>query len=75
VKPTSYTSIPPALYRRKKNLRAFNIPLKRFTRMKKWFPIYKDASLLIFCNGVKYGKSTKFAEKFARAGRRDARCY
>jgi len=49
-------------------LRALNVPLKRFKRMKKWLPGRKDASILIFCNGVKCGKSVKLAEKFARAG-------
>ncbi len=49
-------------------LRAVNVPLKRFKRMKKWLPIHKDAPILIFCNGVKCGKSVKLAERFARAG-------
>ena len=49
-------------------LRALNIPLKRFKRMKKWLPVRKDAPLLIFCNGVKCGKSVKLAERFAKAG-------
>ncbi len=49
-------------------LRALNVPLKRFKRMKKWLPIRKDAPILIFCNGVKCGKSVKLAERFARAG-------
>jgi rhodanese-related sulfurtransferase len=56
-------------------LRALNIPLKRFKRMKKWFPGRKDAPLLIFCNGVQCGKSTKLAEKFARAGYTDLMVY
>ena len=49
-------------------LRAVNVPLKRFKRMKKWLPIRKDAPILIFCNGVTCGKSVKLAERFARAG-------
>ncbi len=49
-------------------LRALNVPLKRFKRMKKWLPIRKDAPILIFCNGVTCGKSVKLAERFARAG-------
>ncbi len=49
-------------------LRAVNVPLKRFKRMKKWLPVRKDAPILIFCNGVKCGKSVKLAERFARAG-------
>ena len=49
-------------------LRAVNVPLKRFKRMKRWLPIRKDAPILIFCNGVTCGKSVKLAERFARAG-------
>jgi rhodanese-related sulfurtransferase len=49
-------------------LRALNISIKRFKRMKKWLPVRKDAPILIFCNGIKCGKSVKLAEKFARAG-------
>jgi rhodanese-related sulfurtransferase len=47
---------------------AFNVPLKRFKRMKKWLPARTDAPLVIFCNGIECGKSLKLAEKFARAG-------
>jgi rhodanese-related sulfurtransferase len=47
---------------------AFNVPLKRFKRMKKWLPARTDAPLVIFCNGAGCGKSLKLAKKFARAG-------
>ncbi len=56
-------------------LRALNVPLKRFKRMKKWLPARKDAPILIFCNGIKCGKSVKLAERFARAGYTDLMVY
>ncbi len=49
-------------------LRALNVPMKRFKRMQKWFPIRKDAPLLIFCNGIGCDTSAQLAKKFARAG-------
>ncbi len=56
-------------------MRALNVPLKRFKRMKKWLPARKEAPILIFCNGIKCGKSIKLAEKFARAGYTDLMVY
>jgi rhodanese-related sulfurtransferase len=63
------------MYARGTIMRALNIPLKRFKRMSKWFPTRKDAPLLIFCNGVKCGKSIKLAEKLAKTGYTDLMVY
>ncbi len=56
-------------------MRAVSIPLKRFKRMRKWYPVRKDAPLVIFCNGFECGKSLKLAEKFAKAGYTDLMVY
>jgi rhodanese-related sulfurtransferase len=57
-------------YRRGTIMGALNVPLKRFKRMKKWLPGRKDAPILVFCNGVKCGKSKRLAKKLAKAGYR-----
>jgi rhodanese-related sulfurtransferase len=55
-------------YRQGTIMRALNVPLKRFKRMKKWLPARKDAALLVFCNGVECGKSERLARKLVQAG-------
>ena len=55
-------------YRRGTIMRALNVPLKRFKRMKKWLPVRKDAAILVFCNGIECGKSEKLARRLHRAG-------
>jgi len=55
-------------YRQGTIMRALNVPLKRFKRMKKWLPVRKDAAILVVCNGIECGKSEKLARRLHRAG-------
>jgi rhodanese-related sulfurtransferase len=55
-------------YRQGTIMRALNVPVKRFKRMKKWLPARKDAAILIFCNGIECGKSTQLAKRLHQAG-------
>ena len=49
-------------------LRALNVPLKRFKRMKKWLPVRMDAPILLFGDGVNATHPVRLAERCARAG-------
>lgn len=49
-------------------VRAINIPEKNFEGMMSTLPANRNALLIIYCNGMKCGKSKKVASKAAAAG-------
>ena len=56
------------LYKKGTIAKALNVPLKRYKRMKKWLPIDKNATLVLFCGGLKCDKSSKLAKKLQKLG-------
>jgi len=55
-------------YKKGTILGAINIPLKRFKRMKRLLPLRKNSKLVVFCGGIKCGKSAKLAALIAKEG-------
>jgi len=55
-------------YKKGTILGAINIPIKRFRRMKRLLPQRKNSKLVLFCGGIKCGKSAKLATLIAKEG-------
>ncbi len=55
-------------YKKGTVLGALNIPLQRFRRLKRLLPAKKSSKLVLFCGGIKCGKSTALAKKILAEG-------
>jgi rhodanese-related sulfurtransferase len=55
-------------YKKGTILGALNMPIKRFSRLKRLLPVRKNSKLVIFCGGIKCGKSVKLAKRIASEG-------
>ena len=55
--------------------KAINVPLKRAKRFKKYLPNDKNATLVLFCGGVKCNYSSKLSKKFAKYGYKNIKVF
>jgi len=55
-------------YKKGTILGALNMPLQRFRRLKRLLPIKKSSKLVLFCGGIKCGKSSKLAKYIVAEG-------
>ncbi len=55
-------------YKKGTILGALNMPLHRFRRLKRLLPVKKSSKLILFCGGIKCGKSSELAKRIAAEG-------
>ncbi len=55
-------------YKKGTILGALNMPLQRFRRLKRLLPVKKSSKLVLFCGGIKCGKSSKLAKLITAEG-------
>ena len=55
-------------YKKATIAKALNVPLKRYKRMKKWLPIDKNATILLFGSNKESAVSEKLAKKLTKLG-------
>lgn len=56
------------LYKKATIMGSINIPVKRFSRMKKFLPNKKNAKMVVYCNGFKCEKSDELAVLLMKEG-------